>query len=158
MARTKNAPRKNPDAQQACSGDQAFANITAHASYGGKAPRSNLAVLKNTKVVVSGGIKKPHRYHPGTVALREIRKYQKSTDLLIAKAPFRRLVREITQDMYPEKGLHFRAQTFLALQDAAEAYLTDLFEETQLCACHAKRIGIQAKDMKLALRLRGDPF
>ena len=89
------------------------------------------------------GVKKPHRYRPGTVALREIRKYQKSTELLIRKLPFQRLVREIAQDF--RIGLRFQSTAILALQEAAEAYLVGLFEDTNLCAIHAKRVTIFPK-------------
>merc|ERR1712090_53518 len=72
---------------------------TARKSTGGKAPRKQLASKAARKSApVSGGVKKPHRYKPGTVALREIRRFQKSTELLIKKLPFQRLVREIAQD------------------------------------------------------------
>ena len=83
-----------------------------------------------------GGVKKPHRYRPGTVALREIRKYQKSTELLIRKLPFQRLVREIAQDF--KTDLRFQSSAILALQESAEAYLVGLFEDTNLAAIHAK--------------------
>ena len=79
-------------------------------------------------VCISGGVKKPHRYRPGTVALREIRRYQKSTDLLIRKLPFQRLVREIAQDF--KNDLRFQGSAILALQEAAESYLVGLFEGT----------------------------
>jgi len=102
----------------------------------------------------AGGVKKPHRYRPGTVALREIRKYQKSTDLLIRKAPFQRLVREIAQDF--KTDLRFQSTAVLALQEAAEAYLVGLFEDTNLCAIHAKRVTIMPKDIQLARRIRGE--
>jgi len=73
---------------------------TARKSTGGKAPRKQLATKAARKSApATGGVKKPHRYRPGTVALREIRKYQKSTELLIRKLPFQRLVREIAQDL-----------------------------------------------------------
>ncbi|CAH3187210.1 unnamed protein product, partial [Porites lobata] len=85
----------------------------------------------------TGGVKKPHRYRPGTVALREIRRYQKSTELLIRKLPFQRLVREIAQDF--KTDLRFQSSAVLALQEASEAYLVGLFEDTNLCAIHAKR-------------------
>ena len=91
------------------------------------------------------------------MALREIRKYQKSTELLIKKLPFQRLVREIARD-FPINGvdeLKFQSTAILALQEAAEAFLTGLFEDTNLCALHAKRITIQPKDMQLARRIRG---
>eukprot|EP00887_Chlorella_sp_A99_P001247 scaffold14.g1247.t1 len=102
----------------------------------------------------TGGVKKPHRYRPGTVALREIRKYQKSTELLIRKLPFQRLVREIAQDF--KTDLRFQSQAVLALQEAAEAYLVGLFEDTNLAAIHAKRVTIQPKDIQLARRIRGE--
>uniref|UniRef100_A0A6N2LA76 Core Histone H2A/H2B/H3 domain-containing protein n=1 Tax=Salix viminalis TaxID=40686 RepID=A0A6N2LA76_SALVM len=93
----------------------------------------------------TGGVKKPHRYRPGTVALREIRKYQKSTELLIRKLPFQRLT-----------DLRFQSHAVLALQEAAEAYLVGLFEDTNLCAIHAKRVTIMPKDIQLARRIRGE--
>ena len=92
--------------------------------------------------------KKPHRYRPGTVALCEIRRYQKSTKLLIRRLPFQRLVREIAQDF---KGrLNFASGAILALQEAVEAYLVGLFEDTNLCTIHAKCITIMPKDIQLA--------
>ena len=94
------------------------------------------------------------RYRPGTVALREIRKYQKSTELLIRKLPFQRLVREIAQDF--KTDLRFQSSAVLALQEAAEAYLVGLFEDTNLCAIHAKRVTIMPKDIQLARRIRGE--
>lgn len=102
----------------------------------------------------TGGVKKPHRYRPGTVALREIRKYQKSTDLLIRKLPFQRLVREIAQDF--KNDLRFQSTAILALQEATESYLVSLFEDTNLCAIHAKRVTIMPKDIQLARRIRGE--
>ena len=91
---------------------------------------------------------------PGTVALREIRKYQKSTELLIRKLPFQRLVREVAQDF--RAGLRFQSHAIMALQEASEAYLTSLFEDTNLCAIHAKRVTIMPKDIQLARRIRGE--
>merc|ERR1712098_688004 len=91
----------------------------------------------------TGGVKKPHRYKPGTVALREIRRYQKSTELLIRKLPFQRLVREIAQDS--KSDLRFQSSAVMALQEASEAYLVGLFEDTNLCAIHAKRVTIMPK-------------
>ncbi|XP_022600105.1 histone H3, embryonic-like [Limanda limanda] len=104
---------------------------TARKSTGGKAPRKQLATKAARKSApATGGVKKPHRYRPGTVALREIRRYQKSTELLIRKLPFQRL--------------------------ASEAYLVGLFEDTNLCAIHAKRVTIMPKDIQLARRIRGE--
>ena len=98
--------------------------------------------------------KRKHRYRPGTLALREIRHYQKKTDLLIRKAPFARLVKEIAQELMVE--IRFRGSAISALQEAAEAYLVGLFEDTNLCAIHAKRITIMPRDIQLARRIRGE--
>ena len=102
----------------------------------------------------TGGVKKPHRFRPGTVALREIRRYQKSTELLIRKLPFQRLVREIAQDF--KTDLRFQGSAVLALQEATEAYLVGLFEDTNLAAIHAKRVTIMPRDVQLARRIRGE--
>nr|BAD90789.1 histone 3 [Marchantia polymorpha] len=129
---------------------------TARKSTGGKAPRKQLAskAARKTAPVTTGGVKKPHRYKPGTVALREIRRYQKSTELLIRKLPFQRLVREIAQDF--KSDLRFQSSAIGALQESVESYLVSLFEDTNLCAIHAKRVTIQSKDIQLARRLRGE--
>lgn len=131
-----------------------------------KAPRGNLGGLGS--VPKSGGRppgKKPaatgeepqkrRRYRPGTVALRDIRRYQKSTDLLIKKMPFQRLVREIARDLGLVTDLRFQVSAINALQEAAEAHLVSLFEDTNLCAIHGRRVTIMPKDMSLARRLRG---
>ncbi|KAF1930236.1 histone-fold-containing protein, partial [Didymella exigua CBS 183.55] len=134
---------------------QHITNTTAGKSTGGKAPRKQLASKAARKSAPStGGVKKPHRYKPGTVALREIRRYQKSTELLIRKLPFQRLVREIAQDF--KSDLRFQSSAIGALQESVEAYLVSLFEDTNLCAIHAKRVTIQSKDIQLARRLRGE--
>ena len=116
---------------------------TARKTTGGKAPRKMLASKAARKSAPStGGVKKPHRYKPGTVALREIRRYQKSTELLIRKLPFQRLVREIGQDF--ESDLRFQSSAIGALQESTEAYLICLFEDANHCAIHAKRVTIRA--------------
>jgi len=128
---------------------------TARKLTGGKAPRKQLATKAARKSApATGGVKKPHRYRPGTVALREIRRFQKSEDLLIRKLPFARLVREIAQDF--KNDMRFQGSAILALQEASEAYLVALFEDTNLCAIHAKRVTIMPKDIHLARRIRGD--
>ena len=128
---------------------------TARKSTGGKAPRKQLATkAARKKSPSSGGVKKPHRYRPGTVALREIRRYQKSTDLLIQKLPLQRLVREISQDF--KHDVRFNATALLGFHESAEAYLVKLFEDTNLCAIHAKRVTIMPKDIQLARRIRGE--
>jgi histone H3 len=101
-----------------------------------------------------GGVKKPHRYRPGIVALREIRKYQKSTKLLIRKALFQRLVRKIAINF--KSDLRMQSTAVLALQEASEAYLVCLFEDTNECAMHGKCVTIMPKDMRLARRIQGE--
>ena len=134
MVRTKQTSRKSTG------------KTTSHEQFKAKdATKTNL---------MANGVKKPHRYRPGTVALREIRRYQKSTDLLIRKLPFQRLVREIAQDF--KEDLRFQGSAVLALQEASEAYLVSLFEDTNLCAIHAKRVTITPKDIQLARRIRGE--
>ena len=132
MARTKHTARKHTAAKQ---------------------PRKHIA-SKNTKKAPVGGVKRAHRFRPGTVALREIRRFQKSTELLIRKLPFQRLVREIASEY--KNDLRFQSSAILALQEASEAYMVGLFEDTNLCAIHAKRVTIMPKDMQLAKRIRGD--
>jgi histone H3 len=127
---------------------------TARKSTGGKCPRTALASkAARQSAPATGGPKKPHRYRPGTVSLREIRRYQKSTELLIRKLPFQRLVREV----FGKHGdYRLNSEALLALHEASEAYLTSLFEDTNLCAIHAKRVTIMPRDMQLARRIRGE--
>ena len=127
MARTKITGRKKP--------------TKTPASVGGK-----------QKKVGEIGVKKPHRFRPGTVALREIRRYQKSTELLVRRLPFQRLVREIAQDY--KSDLRFQASAIMALQEAMEAYMVGMYEDSNLLAIHAKRVTIFPKDMQLARRIR----
>ena len=100
------------------------------------------------EVRMQGRLVKPHRYRAGTAALKDIHHFQKTTALLIRKLPFQRLVREITQDY--KTDLWFQSAAVLCLQEAAEAYLVGLFEDTNLCAIHAKRVTIMPKDIQLA--------
>ncbi|KXN89672.1 Histone H3 [Leucoagaricus sp. SymC.cos] len=130
---------------------------TARKSTGGVPPRTHAVAPQP----VQPPAKKKHKFRPGTVAIREIRKYQKSTDLLLRKLPFSRLVREIAEDMttdlneYGDAGLRWQSSALLALQEAAEAYLVHLFEDANLCAIHAKRVTIMPRDIQLARRIRG---
>ena len=108
-----------------------------------------------------GGVKKRYRYRPGTVALKQIRQYQKSTELLIRKLPFQRLVWEIASDSEVIKSplcgkVRFQSAAIMALQEATEAYLVGLFEDSNLCAIHARRVTIMPKDIQLARRIRGE--
>ena len=129
---------------------------TARKSTGGKAPRKQLAskVARKSAPNSGGGVKKPHRFRPGTVALREIRKYQKSTNLLLRRQPFQRLVREVAADF--KSDLRFQQTAVQALQEACEAHMVGLFEDTNLCAVHARRVTIMPRDLALARRIRGD--
>jgi histone H3 len=145
MARTKQVPSKNTAV---------------------KGPRKKLHELqqKAKRKADEGGVKealkkqdrKPHRYHPGTVALREIRKFQRGTDNLIRKLPFSRLVREIAQDF--KNDVRFQGEAILALQEASEAYLVGIMQDTNDIAIHAGRVTIMPKDMQLAQRIRGNTF
>merc|ERR1712146_40743 len=131
---------------------------TARKSHGGvKRPRKELVSKTSRKSAPAmGGIKKPHRFRPGTVAIREIRKYQRSTDLLLRKLPFQRLVKDLAHERSSE--LRFQSSALMALQESAEAYLVGLFEDTNLCAIHARRVTIMVRDIKLARRIRGEKF
>ncbi|XP_062236575.1 uncharacterized protein LOC133933466 isoform X1 [Platichthys flesus] len=134
----KRQGRRSPNSLHIRSGRNKMARTkqTARKSTGGKAPRKQLATKAARKSApATGGVKKPHRYRPGTVALREIRRYQKSTELLIRKLPFQRLVREIAQDF--KTDLRFQSSAVMALQEASEAYLVGLFEDTNLALCVA---------------------
>ena len=94
------------------------------------------------------------RYRPGERALREIRFYQRNTELLIRKLPFARLVKEV-QTYFSRNEYRWQAEAILALQEAAEAHLIGLFEDANLCCIHAKRVTIMPKDIQLARRIRG---
>lgn len=142
MARTKQAAQKKTSAV-----------VPVPVGVGGKCPRKQLALQKTSPA--ERPVKKPHRYRPGTVALREIRRYQKSTELLIRKLPFQRLVKEIAWEQLGLKDIRFRSLAICALQEAAEDFLVRLFEDTNMCAIHAKRVTIQPKDLALARRIRG---
>eukprot|EP00892_Ulva_mutabilis_P001310 jgi/Ulvmu1/1117/UM106_0034.1 len=165
MARTKqtakkssNLPRKNVGGKFPAKGlkKQKTRSSTEAGSKGLKKLRK--------KVKSEAKAKEPkRRAKPGTVALREIRKYQKSGDLLVPKAPFVRLIKHVLHSMYKDKrhdGVpdRFQASAVLALQEAAEAFLVGLFEDANLCAIHAKRVTIMPKDMQLARQLRNDPI
>ena len=132
MARTKQTARR---------GD--------HRGVSGVAARQHL----RSKGPATGGVRKPHRYRPGTVALREIRRYQKATGLLVPFTRLMKVVREIAQDY--KADLRFERAAIDALQEAYEAYMVGLFEDTQEIAIHARRMTIMVKDMKLARRIRG---
>ena len=109
---------------------------------------------KKVKPAKAPGAKRQHRWRPGTVALREIKKFQKSTDLLIRKAPFQRLIRELAEKQ--KSGLKWQSAACAAMQEATESYVVSLLSDTNLCAIQAKRVTIMPKDIQLAKRLRGE--
>ncbi len=94
-------------------------------------------------------VRKPNRWRPGTVALREIRKFQKTTNLLIRKAPFQHLVQEVALK-FRKSDLQMQSKAVLALQEAAEYFMVDVFSNTNLCTMHGKRVTIMVKDIVLA--------
>jgi histone H3 len=123
-------------------------------SSGGKAPRKSRP--QKSAVATGGrGVKtferKKHRFHPGTVALREIRRYQRSTDPLVSKRPFNRLVREIASSLIDE--IRFTRNSIEALQEASEAFIVELFQDGQDGACHAHRVTVMARDFQVARRI-----
>ena len=131
--------------------DMAHTNQTAKRSTGGKAPRKELANKAARKTAKPAA--KPHRFRPGTRALMEIRKYQKTTAPLLEKKPFERVVRDVAKELRP--GLRFKPESIQALQVAAEDLLVQLYEDAVTLAIHVKRITITRKDLLLAIRMRG---
>ena len=136
---------------------------TARRSTGRKAPQFQLATKAAQRSTPAlGGVKKPHHYLAGTVALCKICRYQKSTDLLIHKVPFQRLARKVLQDLnkpgsYPcFKTTCIQATSLLAIQESVEAFSIGLFEDVNVCVIHARRVTIMPKDMQLTLRIRGE--
>ena len=128
---------------------------TAKKSTGGKAPRRQLATkAARRRPRPIGGVKKPHRYRPGTVALREIRRYQKTTELLLRKKSFYQLCREMVQDFSAD--MRYQSSSILAMQEATEAYFACLFEDTNLVAIHTRRVTILPKDIQLVRRIRNE--
>jgi histone H3 len=123
---------------------------------GGAAPRLRLAtkaVRATAQKVIA--VRKPRRWRPGMVALREIQKFHKSTDLLIRKAPFQRLVQEIVHNMSKKSDLQMQSIALLALQAAVEYFMVDVFSDTNLCMQHGKHVTIMHKDLVLACRIQG---
>ena len=118
----------------------------------GKQAHKKLPSIPLKKKVSTGGVKKPHHYKPSTVALWEIQRYQRSTELLCRRLSVARLIREITQDF--KMGLRFQATALLVIQEAMEAWLVCLMEDMNLCAIHAKRVTIGPKDLSLVCCIR----
>ena len=125
---------------------------TARKSTGGKAPRKQLTTKVARKTApATGGLKKPHRFKPGTVALREVRRYQKSTEVLTRKLPFQRMVREYAHGIRPD--LRFERAAMICLQQAMEMWVSVVLDDAQCYCIHAKRVTLQAKDVQLAIKI-----
>lgn len=141
-------------------GKQIVCPVSGGNQHGGKRIPQHLLQASKKHAPVGAGVKKKRRHKPGTVALREIRRYQKTTELLIRKTPFKRLCKELIGEIvqyqmseFPN-GCNMGNDASAALQEAAEAYLISLFEDSNLEAIHGKRITIAPKDMQISRRLR----
>lgn len=123
---------------------------------GGRKSKSPASRVPQVNQRWQPSVQASRRYRPGTSALREIRRLQRTTDLLIRKAPFARVVREITT-MFQRQGEAFRwqANAIEALQEAAETFLVHMFHDANLVCAHANRVTVQPRDIQLVRRLRG---
>ena len=160
----ENDPDYDHEDNQRCSGKSAYKepNLEEYQKGAGKTPHKKLPTkliqkpgvqpARKNRMVFTGAIKKPHRFRPRTVALWQIQKYQKSTELLCRKLCVARLIREVTQDF--KTDLHFQVTALLAIQEAMEAWLVRLMEDMNLCAIHAKCVTILPKDLSLVHRIR----
>ena len=136
------------------------------ATKGGKQPQKHMLHKLLRWKSTTGGIKKPHRYHQGLLALQEIHRYQQSTDSLIRRTPFNKLIKEISQEYRvcpdgpgtPSVQVRFQSTALAALQEAAENFLVGLFKDVNLLAVHAKRVTAMPHDIRLTLRIQGDHF
>lgn len=172
MAQTVQKRKRMEESTSMHSADEAGSSKkkrhTARKSTGGHPPRQSIASTsrkrdaRQSDADEEDGQRKKRRYRPGTLALREIRKYQRSTDLLLRRLPFSRVVREIALEMVTDTnynlgdvGLRWQSSAILALQEATEAFLVHLFEDANLCAIHAKRVTLMQRDIQLARRIRG---
>jgi len=157
MARTKQTAKRSTGGRPPPRALQSAASRGGVAGSGVAAVSAGHVVFSARKTAPGngGGVKKPHRFRPGTVALKEIRKYQKSTDRLIRKLPFQRVVKELINNIN-NQGLRVNTHALAALQEACEHYMVRLFEDANLCAIHGKRVTIFPKDIQLARRIRGE--
>ena len=155
-AKSPSSPSKVTTRAQTAAASPGPSSTPTQARHVAKKSTSRAALvqtLKTLKKAAAPSTPSKRRYRPGTVALREIRQYQKQTNLLIPRFPFQRLVREIATGF--KTGLMFQSAALSALHEASEAYLIGLFEDTNLCAIHAQRVTIMPKDIQLARRIRG---
>ena len=137
---------------------------TKRKAIGGKQPCKHMLHKTLKQHSTTGGIKKPHRYCPELLALQEIQRYQQTTESLIRRTPFNKLIKEISREYRicpegpgtPSVQVRFQLTALAALQEAAENYLVGLSEDINLLAVHAKRVTVVSRDIQLALRIRGD--
>ena len=172
MARTKQTPR-NPNLERpsaAMGSDVQERRVPSKpttkkiATKGGKQPCKHMLHKLLKWNSTTGGLKKPHRYCPGLLALHEIHRYQQSTENLIKRTPFNKLIKEISQEYRicpegpgtPSVQVRFQSTALAALQEAAENFLVGLFEDVNLLAIHGKRVTVMPHDIRLALRIQGD--
>ncbi|MCO5607144.1 hypothetical protein L7F22_061337 [Adiantum nelumboides] len=156
MARSKKNPKKSQVASSSNVPQQETTVSSSRPRFkrSSSAPPATPATPTAAANAAPNRPRKPHRFRPGTVALREIRHYQKTVNFLIHPLPFARLVREVAAQ-FSDSVSRWTAEALVALQEAAEDHIVHLFEDTNLCAIHAKRVTIMPKDMQLARRLRG---
>lgn len=149
MVRSKQVPHKKPAAAHRKVEDEDATKAPAGPEDEGAEPG-----VTAVHIIAGKKARKKRRMRPGMVALREIRRYQKSTELLLRKLPFRRLVREILSHHHETIG-RISNQAMLALQEASEVYLTQFFEEAYQYTLHDKRVTLQERDLKLVRNIRG---
>eukprot|EP00386_Alphamonas_edax_P008681 GDKI01028278.1.p1 GENE.GDKI01028278.1~~GDKI01028278.1.p1 ORF type:complete len:167 (-),score=26.10 GDKI01028278.1:30-530(-) len=160
MARTKKTPRRGGDRESRGRSESPPRRTVTKKRKTLASPPPSPARQSGAAAAAGGGRqantgrRPPYRHRPGTKALQEIRRFQKTTDLLIPKLPFSRLVKEIQNENAPE-SYRWTAEALLCLQTAAETYLTELMSDAQLCSFHAKRVTLMIQDIRLARRLRG---
>ena len=133
-----------------------MASQTKQTAVKAKSAKRALGQKKAKKSSGSSGMKKSFRWRPGTVSNYQVRKLQKSTELLVAKAPFSRLVREVAETH--KAGLRFQASAVAAIQEATEAFVVSLLSDANLAALHASRVTAMPRDLQLVRRLRGERF
>ena len=171
MARTKQTPRnpvqERPSAAMGSDVQERRVPLkptTKKITKGGKQPRKHILYKKLKCNSTTGGIKKPHRYCLGLLALHEIRRYQQSTKSLIRRTPFNKLIKDISQEYRicpegpgtPSVQVRFQSTALAALQETDENFLVGLFADVNLLAVHAKRVTVMPHDIRLALRIWGD--
>ncbi|OMJ20248.1 histone H3-like centromeric protein cnp1 [Smittium culicis] len=162
----KTPPRQNANSQKS-STDRRTSMVARRGGHRATPTRSILGRKSiNPQEDNANVVRVKRRYRPGQLALREIRHYQKTSDLLIQFAPFNRVVRQVVEEFVQydfstptngkaSTGMRWNRTALACLQEATEAFLVHLFEDSNLCAIHAKRVTLMQKDMQLARRIRG---